>query len=120
MRILFATFLFALSAFAADISGEWLGTAEGPAGQMTRTFTFKVDGTKLTGETVSSVVGKSAIDNGQVKGKEISFTVHVEYGGHDMTINYQGHIVNDDKISLRVGGLQGAEDFEWVVVRKKK
>ena len=35
--------LFAFSALAADISGNWKATAEGPNGAMERTFTFKQD-----------------------------------------------------------------------------
>ena len=53
--------LFALAASAADISGNWKGTAEGPNGAIERSFTFKQDGTKLTGETNSQFTGNAAI-----------------------------------------------------------
>ena len=51
LLVLFAT---ALTVFAADVTGNWRATAEGPNGSMERTFTLKADGAKLTGETVSS------------------------------------------------------------------
>ena len=61
-NIIFYDFLeLAGDVFAADVAGEWTATAEGPNGAMQRTFTFKVDGSKLTGETVSSFLGKSEI-----------------------------------------------------------
>ena len=44
--------LCALSALAADISGNWKATAEGPNGPMERTFTFSPNpagGPLLTG-----------------------------------------------------------------------
>jgi len=43
---------------AADIAGTWKATAEGPNGAIERTFVFKVDGTKLTGETTSTMLGQ--------------------------------------------------------------
>ena len=47
-----------MAALAADVTGEWKATAEGPNGSMERTFSLKADGAKLTGETVSSFAGK--------------------------------------------------------------
>jgi hypothetical protein len=40
----------AVTAFAADVTGAWSGEAKGPNGERFQlTFTFKQDGTKLTG-----------------------------------------------------------------------
>ena len=71
MKRLFAMFaLTALAALAADISGTWKGTAETPNGTVERTFVFKQDGSKLTGETTSQMMGKSEITEGKVEGGE--------------------------------------------------
>src|SRR5947208_13551925 len=67
--------LFAFAASAADVSGNWTGSAEGPNGAITRTFTFKQDGAKLTGETNSEYTGKSTIMDGKVEGDAISFSI---------------------------------------------
>jgi hypothetical protein len=40
-RIAVSALLVAASLCAADISGKWKGTAEGPNGTLERTFTFK-------------------------------------------------------------------------------
>jgi hypothetical protein len=57
---------FAAVASAADISGNWKGTAENQGQSIQRTFTFKVDGAKLTGETNSEMLGKSTLNDGKV------------------------------------------------------
>ena len=60
--------VFALTVSAADVSGTWKGTAETPNGTIERTFVFKVDGDKLTGETTSQIMGKSAVIDGKIDG----------------------------------------------------
>jgi len=47
----------ALSAFAADISGVWTATFNTQVGEQHYTYTFKVDGEKLTG-TASPTMGQ--------------------------------------------------------------
>ena len=64
LATVFALFAAALS--AADINGTWKGSAETPNGTFERTFTFKVEGNTLTGETASDMMGKSAITNGKI------------------------------------------------------
>ena len=96
-RLILAILVMALSTFAADINvtGDWTATAEGPNGPMTRTFKFKVDGTKLTGESVSSIVGKSAVDNGHIEGNTLTFTMHIEFnGGHHGAVSVPWFWVN--------------------------
>ena len=96
MRRLIATMIvLAIAAFAADISGNWKGTAEGPQGAIERTFTFKVDGTKLTGETTSQMLGKSTIENGKVEGDTLSFSITANFGGNEMKLTYKGKVTGD-------------------------
>jgi hypothetical protein len=80
------------SALAADISGNWKATAEGPNGAMERTFTFKQDGNKLTGETTSSFTGKSTITDGKVEGDSVTFTITATLGDREVKLNYKGKI----------------------------
>ncbi len=107
----------ALSAFAADVTGNWKATAEGPNGAMTRTFTFKVDGEKLTGETVSSIVGKSEIMEGKIKGDAISFVINIKFQDNEMKVAYAGKVTSADEIKLNTE-IQG-NPIEWVVKREK-
>ena len=91
----------ALTSQAADISGTWKGTAETPAGTVQRTFVFKVDGSKLTGETSSDRFGKSQIQDGKVDGDKISFTIAVSFQGNEAKVNYTGK-VNGEEIKFTV------------------
>ena len=87
--------IFAVTASAADISGNWKGTAETPNGTMERTFVFKVDGHKLTGETTSNRFGKSTIEDGKVDGDDVSFTLTVNVQGTEGKVNYKGKVDGD-------------------------
>lgn len=88
--------LFASTLAAADITGKWKGTAEGPNGAIERTFTFKQDGTKLTGETTSDFTGTSKITDGKVEGDAIAFSIKADFQGNEMTLNYKGKITGEE------------------------
>jgi hypothetical protein len=81
------------SALAADVSGSWAGDMKGPDGSngFHLSFTFKVDGAKLTG-TVQGPQGEPiAITDGKVDGDKISFNVSV----NGMVIIHEGTLVGD-------------------------
>jgi hypothetical protein len=108
---LFGTALLALNAWGADIAGKWKGTAESANGPLERTFTFKVDGATLTGETESQMLGKSTITEGKVDGDNIMFTITANMQGNELKLMYKGKIAGDT-IKLTVefpGGGQTAE-----------
>ncbi len=88
--------VFTLTAYAADVTGTWKGTAETENGTIERTFVFKVDGTKLTGETTSEMLGKSTIEDGKVDGDTIEFTISVNFQGNDTKIHYKGKVTGDE------------------------
>ncbi len=84
--------LMALTAWAADISGQWTAEVPGRQGQpQTMTFTFKVAGEKLTG-SISNPMGESPISDGIIKGDELSFTQVLESGGNQMKFLYKGKV----------------------------
>ena len=110
--LLTLTALFAFVASAADISGNWKGTAEGPNGAIERSFTFKQDGSKLTGETTSEYTGKSAITDGKVEGDTLSFSITASFQGEERKLTYKGKITGDTiKLSSDFGGGQ----IEWTL-----
>lgn len=92
LRTLLALLVLTLPAAAADISGNWKGTADTPNGKLERTFIFKVDGTKLTGETNSQMMGKSEIKNGKVDGDNVTFTIEVNFQGNAAELHYKGKV----------------------------
>jgi hypothetical protein len=85
-----------------EITGRWLSKFEVPNGEpMELTFTFKVDGEKLTGK-VESPMGEIELTNGKVKGDEFSFDVDVGGNtiGHDCKIS-------GDEIKMKIKGFGG-------------
>ena len=104
--------IFAASAMASDVTGSWKATADFGGQTMERTFIFKVDGNKLTGETTSSMMGKSIITDGKVEGDAISFTITVKFQDNEMKLNYKGQ-VKDDAIHFTVDNPQGGQAIEW-------
>ncbi len=114
--------VFAITASAADISGNWKATADMGNGPMERTFTFKQDGTKLTGETQSQMMGKSEITDGKVEGDAVTFTISVNFGDQPMKLNYKGKIVSADNIKFTVDspmGGGGGQQIVWDAKRVK-
>ncbi len=106
-----------LAVMAADVAGEWKATAEGPGGSMERTLSLKVDGAKLTGETVSNFTGKSTIENGKVDGDSITFTITAKIQDNEMKISYKGKVTGKDTMTL--SSEAGGNSFEWKATRVK-
>lgn len=88
------------AAFGADISGSWTATFETQVGTQNYTYTFKVEGNKLTG-TAKSNLGESTIDMGTVNGDEVSFVEHLSYQGMPLDIAYKGKISGDEIMFTR-------------------
>ncbi len=110
--------LCAFSALAADISGNWKATAEGPNGPMERTFTFKQDGSKLTGETTSSFVGKSTITDGKVEGDSVTFTITAKFEDQEVKLIYKGKIAGSEiKFTSQMAD-GGNAPIEWTAKKQ--
>lgn len=118
-RLLGFVAIFAAALSAADISGTWKGTAEGPNGTIERTFLFKQSGASLTGETVSEFTGKSTISDGKVEGNNVSFTIVANFQGNEMKLSYKGIVENDDQMKLDVSLPDGGPQIQYVAKRVK-
>lgn len=112
-RLLTLFALLTVTALAADVSGTWKGTIEnGPNGPMERTFHFKVDGNKLTGDTTSSLLGKSEIAEGKIDGDNLSFSITADLQGNEVKIQYEGK-VHGDQITLTSKVAGNDQSYEW-------
>lgn len=119
MRFIAFTALFlalAISAYAADVDGKWMGSVAGPAGDFQVAFTFKADGAVLTGSTTGFDGADVAIKDGKVDGKNISFTVTFDFGGMPFMISYRGIVSADD---IKLTGEAAGMPFELVVKKAK-
>jgi hypothetical protein len=108
-------------ALAADINGKWKGELEGPDGQkITNTFTFKVDGEKVTGSVHSSRSGTEApIEDGTLKGDALAFTITRTIEGNQVRLRYTGK-VKGDEIALTISGDMGGQSFDMQQVAKRE
>ena len=113
---LLMTFGTATAFAATDVFGTWTGKMAGPNGDGFQiTFTFKVDGTKLTGTVGGPMGDPMEITEGKIDGDKLSF--NVSFNG--MTIKHEG-VVTGDTIKLTTKAESG--DFpggEMTLTRNK-
>jgi hypothetical protein len=89
--------IFCVTALAADFNGTWKAAIESQVGVQNYTFTFKVEGEKLTGKAKSELaMAETEITEGTVKGDDISFVENLTYDGMQLRIVYKGKISGDE------------------------
>lgn len=102
-----------------DLTGTWKSSFTNQDGQVREsTFKLKAEGEKLTG-TISGRNNDTAIDEGTVKGDEISFKVTREFNGNKMVIKYSGKVSGDTitgKSEAERDGKTNSRD--WVAKRE--
>ncbi len=92
--------LTAVTAFAAtDVTGSWTTQMAAPSGEsMQITFTFKQDGTKVTGSVVGPQGNPIDISNGKIDGDKLSFDTSFQ----GMTIHHIGTATGEEiKLSVK-------------------
>lgn len=62
------------------ISGEWDGNLQAQGTNAAITFTFKLEGEKVTGVSASDHLGAGALNNGSWKANRLSFTINGNFG----------------------------------------
>ncbi|HEV7715371.1 MAG TPA: hypothetical protein VGO53_07235 [Steroidobacteraceae bacterium] len=96
---LIALTLMPFAAHAADISGTWTAAFDTQIGKQEYTYTFKVEGTKLTGKA-KSANGESDLLDGKVDGDKVSFVENLNFQGNAVKITYTGKVVSNDEIKF--------------------
>ena len=94
----------------ADIAGTWTTSFDSQVGTQTYTYTFTVEGERLTGHAKSNL-GEGDV-TGTVDGDKVTFVENLNYQGQVLAITYTGQIVSADEIKFKrdVAG-QGGEEF---------
>ena len=76
---------------AAQIGGAWTMTLTSPQGPLDITMTLTQTGGSFTG-TMTSSVGTQEISDGQVNGRNVTWTATIQIGGQSITLNYRGEV----------------------------
>lgn len=106
---------------AATVAGKWKAEFKAQDGQSVQnTFTFLVDGEKLTGTVYSSLAGSEAkIEEGTIKGDDIAFAIMRNFGGTEVKMQYKGKVAGDE-INFTVTAGQGGQSFELQMTAKRE
>jgi hypothetical protein len=133
-RGLIISLLCSLMAFAfvtqvvaedAKADGKWGWTMAGRNGGPDRKMTLKLktEGEKLTGKlgapTRDGEMRETEIQDGKIKGEDISFTVVREFNGNKMTSKYSGKLSGDSikgKVEVERNGENQSRD--WIAKRE--
>jgi hypothetical protein len=109
--------------------GTWAWTMPGRNGGPERKLVLKLktEGDKLTGTLTSPSrdggTSDTKIQDGKIKGEEISFTVTREFNGNKMTSKYKGKLTSDaikGKIEFERNGEAQSRDWEAKRATEKK
>ncbi len=107
----FLVLAFITFSHAQDITGKWAGKV---MDQFDVTYDFKVDGEKLTGTTSGPDGNPITLQNGVIKGDDLSFTFAMM--GNDTKVTGK---IKDDKITLTMPGMNGGDPISFVLTRVK-
>jgi hypothetical protein len=89
------TVLSAVSAAGADVAGMWQASSTMPDGNKHEsTLDLQVNNGRLTGK-ITSKRGTVAIDDGNVNGDQISFTVIRKGNGDELKVDFTGEVKGD-------------------------
>ena len=110
-----ALLLAADTARGQSVTGKWYAEFDSQAGVHKYTYTFKVEGEKVTG-TATGQLGDHkrapvAIKEGKIKGAHISFIETVTLMDMEIQIKYTGKIVGDEIRFTREVGKYATEQL---------
>jgi hypothetical protein len=100
----------------ADPTGTWKWSFETQSGQtISSSVKLKTEDGKLTGAFMGRGGNETPIQDGKIKGDEISFSVVRERNGQQMTVKYEGKISGDTikgKSEMERNGETRSRDWE--------
>ena len=112
MKALFALLAIGAGAgfaSAADVTGTWKAEFDTQIGLQKYTFTFKQDGTDLTGKASSEIGGEkreTELKSGKVERETVSFFELLPFQGNELRIAYRGQIADGEiKFTREVGDM---------------
>jgi hypothetical protein len=102
--------VFAITAFAADVTGKWTAQVPGRRGPQELTFNLTQSGNSLSG-TVTTPAGEQQISDGKVDGDNVSFMVSFEARGNTIKQEYKGTVAGNEIKFTRAAGRGNPVEF---------
>src|SRR5215469_512059 len=97
--LLLAIAALPLSLLAGDVTGTWKSEFDSQIGQQKYTFTFKQDGTNVTGKANSEVNDQkreAELKEGKIDGDKISFVETLKFDDNEIRIVYTGTVQTNE------------------------
>lgn len=101
-------------ASAENATGIWNAEFDSRIGKQKYSYTFKQEGTTLTGKAAAEIRGQTReteIKEGKLEGDKISFVETLDMGGNEIRIVYSGSITGAEMKLTRTVGEFGKEDI---------
>jgi hypothetical protein len=118
--------LWGMTAIAEDkkepvkIDGTWTWTYKTREGQdATAKLKLKQDGDKVTGTYIARAGQEDAVENGKLKGDEITFDVNRDVNGQKMKFEYKGKVSGDTITGKIIFGRDRPTPHDWEAKRAK-
>ncbi|MDB5321189.1 MAG: hypothetical protein JWN40_2820 [Phycisphaerales bacterium] len=105
----------------ANVDGKWTWIYKTKDGKDAEaTIKLKQDGEKLTGAYLARDGKETPIQDGKIKGDELSFDVNRDVGDQKMLFKYSGKISGDTITGKIVFGRDKPTPHEWEAPRAKE
>ena len=112
--------VIAAAVWAADAAGKWTWTTSFQGNEVKQTLELKQDGEKLTGTVAGPNGQKIEIQDGAVKGSDVSFVVVREFNGQQFKVTYKGKLEGDTITGTATVVREGQErSREWKATRAR-
>ena len=121
VAVVLAAFAGAEDKKAAAVDGTWTWKyklRDGTEGEAK--LTLKQDGEKLTGSYKARDGKETPIENGKVKGDELTFDVNRDVGDQKMLFKYNGKVEGDTITGKIVFGRDKPLPHDWEAKRAKE
>jgi len=104
----------------ANVDGTWTWTYKTRDGQdATARLKLKRDGDKVTGTYIARAGEETPIENGRIKGDEVTFDVNRNVNGQQMKFEYKGKVSGDTITGKITFGRDRPLPRDWEAKRAK-
>jgi len=117
LTLLISIAVLAVAADNASVAGKWQVHTSIAGNDSDSTCTFTQKDSDLTGTCAGDQGGKDI--RGKVDGKKISWSFKSEYNGSPLTVQYEGSLTTDDKITGTTTVPEYSVEGEFTATRAK-